>query len=140
MRKLPPNAGLLRGLPGLAGLRGRDLARLAPLFDDVRVPAGAVLAREGRPCHELVLVVAGAAGSSVRDESDRRLGPGDVIGERAVLGAGIHTATVVSRSPMRLLVAGCDACRRLRDEPAVLRLVGRAAVTRAEAGRWRLTA
>jgi CRP-like cAMP-binding protein len=138
VRKLPPNVDLLRSLPGLAGIRDRDLARLAVRFDDVRVPAGAVLACEGRPCHELVLVVAGTAWSSVRGERGGHVARGGVVGECAVLGAGVHRTTVVSRTPMHLLVAGCDGCRRLRDEPVILRLVARAAYERAGGGGWRL--
>jgi CRP/FNR family cyclic AMP-dependent transcriptional regulator len=150
VRKLPPNVGALRSVPGLDGVRDRELARLSPWFDEVRVPAGCVLSREGGPAHDLTVVVAGLASSTVRDDRIGVIGPGSVLGEAAVLGAGPHRATVVSRTPMRVLVAGCDACRRLRHEPAILRLIARDLARRASGGSravdgragctgWRLT-
>ncbi len=149
VRKVPSNVDLLRSVPGLAGIRDRDLARLASGFDELRVAAGSVLAREGRPAHELVIVLAGFAALSVRGVPAGDVDAGGVLGETAVLGAGAHRATAVSRTGMHLLVAGCDGCRRLRDEPAILRLIARDLARRfagtspddgrVRVGGWRLT-
>jgi CRP-like cAMP-binding protein len=114
---------LLRSFDGFAGMHGRALLRLAAQFDDVYVPAGAVLAREGRPCHELMLVAAGEAVVRRRGAPVGTVAPGDVIGETAVLVGASHVVSVTSRTPMRLLVAGADSCRRLRNDVVVVRAV-----------------
>src|SRR5258708_21371941 len=48
---------LLRSVPGFADLSERELARYAPLFDEVKVAAGMVLTREGEVGRELVVIV-----------------------------------------------------------------------------------
>jgi Cyclic nucleotide-binding domain len=123
-----------RTVPGLTDLGDRDLARLAPLFDDVRIGAGKVLAREGQSSQALVLIVEGWAAGRYGKPIDA-LGPGQFLGEMSILDRAAHTATATARTPMRILLAGrenrnvaerarCPASDR--DEPgqstAVLRV------------------
>ena len=88
-----------------------DLARLA---DEVGVPAGAELTREGGYAQEFFVVVSGTA--DVHRDGDRvaALGPGDFFGEVGLLGPRWErSATVVATSPMRLLVMARRQFREL---------------------------
>lgn len=114
---------LLRAIPGLDALSDRDLTRLAPMFDDVRVDAGRVLAREGQPSNELMLIVEGRAGLSRRGKPIDGLGPGQLLGEMSILDRAVHTATATAQTPMHLLLAGRQQFGALRDDPDVLRQV-----------------
>jgi len=114
---------LLRPVPGLTDLGDRDLARLVPLFDDVRVDAGQVLAREGQSSHELVIIVEGRAALSRRGKPIDSLGPGQLLGEMSILDRAAHTATATAQTPMRLLLAGREHFATLRSDPDVLRQI-----------------
>jgi CRP-like cAMP-binding protein len=80
-----------------------------------------VLAREGRPATELVLVVDGRAAAAGSSAAHRTLGAGQFVGELEVVGQADHVATVIAETPMQLLVAGPATLRTVLEQPAVLR-------------------
>jgi CRP-like cAMP-binding protein len=123
MRSGSSKISLLRTVPGLTDLGDRDLARLAPLFDDVQIDAGKVLAREGQSSQELVLIVDGWAALSRQGKPIDALGPGQFLGEMSILDRAAHTATATARTPMRILLAGRENFATLRSEPDVLRQI-----------------
>lgn len=123
MKTTDPKVALLRSVPGFADLSDRDLARFAPLFDEVRVDAGMVLTREGQVGHELLLILEGQATLRRRGEARDVLGPGAFVGETAILGDVPHWSSVVSQTPMRVLVAGPESFRALGNDPDLLRRV-----------------
>ncbi len=120
---LDPKVVLLRSVPSLAGERDRDLAEVAPLVDDLRVEAGAVLAREGETCHELALIVEGRATVTAGGVAFGTLGTGDLVGDVALLQGTPHETTVVAATPLRILVAGPESQRALLHHPTVRRCI-----------------
>jgi len=95
---------LLKATPLLAELDRRELEEVGRLADEVDVPAGRVLMKEGESGHEFFVIVDGnvriaRGGATVRD-----LGPGDFFGEVALLSEGPRTATATTETPARLLV------------------------------------
>lgn len=68
-------------------------------------PQGAALATEGEPGSSLMLVLDGVVSVSVGGEALGELGPGAVLGERAVLEGGRRTATVTAVTPVRIAEA-----------------------------------
>jgi len=116
-------AAALRSLAGFSALHDRDLARLATLFDEVRVAPATVLARAGQTTHELIVIVDGAATATDEHGAARHLGPGRCVGDLAVLGHGDAEVTVVTDTDARLLVAGPRTIRAALDHPTVLRHV-----------------
>lgn len=123
MKTASSKIDLLRSVPGLTDLGRRDLARLAPLFDDVRVDAGKVLVREGQSTHELMLIVEGSAALTRAGEPSGALGPGEFLGETSILDHAEHTATATAQTPMRVLLAGRESFGSLRSDPDVLRRI-----------------
>ena len=48
-------------------------------------------------------------------------GPGDFVGDTAILGDAPHSASVISQTRMRVLVAGPQTIAALLNHPGVLR-------------------
>jgi hypothetical protein len=95
--------GVLRGVVELAAVPEVALRSLAPFFDEVCVPAGVVLAQEGRLGHEFFVVAAGEVDVCRRGRATG-LRPGESFGWRAMRERGRHDATAVTMSPACLLV------------------------------------
>jgi CRP-like cAMP-binding protein len=97
-------ADVLRRVPLFSRCAGRALEELGKLTDEVEVPAGRALTREGDRGGEFFVVIDG----TVRVERDgnvvARLGPGQFFGEIALLDGGPRTATVTADAPTRLFV------------------------------------
>jgi CRP-like cAMP-binding protein len=94
----------LRRLPLLAGISTRELRVVSKVVDEIDVPAGYTLTREGEPGHELVFIVEGGAEVSRDGRRINRVRDGDVVGEVAVLTRGKRTATVTTTRPTRAFV------------------------------------
>jgi CRP/FNR family transcriptional regulator, cyclic AMP receptor protein len=123
---------LLRRLPVFSGATNNELRDIASRVDEIDVPAGYTLTREGDRGREFVVLVEGSA----TVESDGRviatLGDGDFLGEIALLLYTQRTATVRTTTPSRLLVMTERDFRTLVDDvPAFSRRVWSAAAARA---------
>jgi hypothetical protein len=73
-----------------------------------RLEAGAVLAEQGTPGDSLYLLLDGVLSVTVDGEPLTELGPGAVLGERAVLEGGSRTATLTAVTRVRVAQAGSD--------------------------------
>ncbi len=73
------------------------------------LPEGTELTRQGAPGDELFLVLDGVVRVDVGGRPLAELGPGAVIGERALLEDGVRTSTVTAVTPVRLAIAAKDA-------------------------------
>ena len=113
----------LRRVPLFAQLAPEDLQRMATAAIERLYPAGEVIVQEGDPGDELVVIVDGRV-RVVRGEGQdarpiRSYGPGDHIGELALLRASPRAATVVADAPeVRALVIGGEGLKAiLRERP-----------------------
>jgi len=73
------------------------------------LPEGAELTRQGAPGDGLYLVLDGIARVDVDGNPLAELGPGAVLGERALLEGGVRTSTVTAATPLRVAVASKEA-------------------------------
>ena len=96
----------LSNVPLFAGCVTREMTEISRLADEVSVPAGKVLAKEGDPAHEFFVIVEGSIDISKKGKAVRTLGPGDFFGELAMLGKVPRTATATAATPVRMLVLG----------------------------------
>jgi len=94
----------LRRLPLFAGASARELRAVSKVVDEIDVPAGYTLTREGEQGHELVFIVDGSAEVSRDGRRINRVRDGDIVGEIAVLTRGERTATVTTTTPTRAFV------------------------------------
>lgn len=76
------------------------------------LPEGADLARQGEPGEALYLLLDGVLAVSVDGTVLAELGPGAVLGERALLEGGLRTATLTAVTPVRVAVAPADSLDR----------------------------
>ena len=74
-----------------------------------KLKAGSQATRQGEPGNELFLLLDGVLGVEVDGERLAEVGPGAILGERAVLEHGRRTSTLVAISDVRLAVAAADA-------------------------------
>lgn len=74
-----------------------------------KVSAGEAVTRQGEPGDELLLLLDGVLAVEVDGVRLAELGPGAVVGERAVLEGGLRTATLVAVTDVRVAVAPADA-------------------------------
>ncbi|MGZ4426656.1 MAG: cyclic nucleotide-binding domain-containing protein [Nocardioidaceae bacterium] len=73
-----------------------------------RLPQGAHLSRQGEPGSELYLVLDGVLSVEVDGQSLGQVGPGAVLGERALLEGGLRTSTLTAVTPVSVAVAAKD--------------------------------
>lgn len=111
---------LLRRIPLFNACNPRQIERIGMLADEVNVPDGKVLMRQGETGHDMMIVVSGQVGVERDGQRINTLGPGDFFGELALVDGGPRTATVTAEAPARLLVVGHRDFHSLMDEfPAI---------------------
>jgi CRP/FNR family transcriptional regulator, cyclic AMP receptor protein len=99
---VPSTVEDLQRVPLFSTLSERQLRRLAKNFRDRRVPAGALLAKQGEMSGAAFFVIAeGEAAVIVDGTRVGTMGPGQHFGELAMISEGERTATVEALTPMR---------------------------------------
>jgi CRP-like cAMP-binding protein len=87
----------------LAGIPEQELDAVASIASERQFAAGETVMAEGDFGHSVLLVEEGSADVSVDGTEVRKVGPGDVVGEVAILSSGRRTASVVASSPVRAI-------------------------------------
>jgi cAMP-dependent protein kinase regulator len=113
----------LRRVPFLSGRSDAELTKLARLADQADLPEGYVLMTEGSKGREAVVIIEGWAAVMHGDETVAAVGPGEVVGEMSLLDHGRRSATVVAKTPMKVLVVGVAQFAMFADQPAVGRTI-----------------
>ncbi len=91
-------------VPLFSGLSTDDLTTLALVTSRRSLDVGMVLTTEGEVGEEFYVSERGVVTITARDQLLRTLGPGDFLGEIAILFGGTRTATAVATEPGSLLV------------------------------------
>ena len=95
---------LLRAVPSLERLSERDLERIAAVLAERTVAAGSILVEEGATGQHSFLIVEGDACVITSGVTVARVGPGEFVGELALLTDRPRCATVRAETAMRFLV------------------------------------
>jgi CRP-like cAMP-binding protein len=95
---------LLRNVPLFAGCSQGELRLLAAIADELDLAEGTVLVREGATAREFFVLVEGSVRVTKDGTKLADLGPGDWLGEIAILARVPRTATATARSAVRTLV------------------------------------
>ncbi len=72
------------------------------------LPAGGTLVEQGRPGRELFLLLDGVLAVEVDGTRIAEVGPGAILGERAILEQGLRTSTLRAVTPVKVAVASAD--------------------------------
>jgi len=91
-------------VPLFSGLSLADLETLATVTSTRPLDVGTVLTTEGEVGEEFFVIERGVVTISAHDQQLRTLGPGDFLGEIAILFGGTRTATAVATEAGSLLV------------------------------------
>lgn len=98
----------------------KELQLIAKRSDEISVPAGRELVKQGTSGHEFYLILEGTAKVVKGGRKTATLGPGQYFGELALLDRGLRSASVVAEGDMRLLILGQREFLGLIDEvPAI---------------------
>lgn len=114
-----------------AEMSKRELKALRRLMTPVQVSEGRELTRQDEPGREFMVILEGTAVVRRNGRKVADLGPGDFLGELAVLSGAPRTATVVATSEMSLEVLNRRELMTMLDEnPRVARKILVGAVKR----------
>jgi CRP/FNR family cyclic AMP-dependent transcriptional regulator len=112
---------LLAQVPLFSHLSRRQLKRLADSATEERYMEGAAVVREGEQGDSFFVIVEGQARvENVRGKTVNHLVPGDFFGEISLLDGGARTATVVSETPLRMMVLTRKAFRKIVTDDATV--------------------
>ena len=99
----------------------RSLTSIAELAREATYDAASVIVREGEPGESFVVIVSGGATVEQDGRTLNVLGPGDFLGEIALIDGRPRTATVTATEPIAALVIDRAGFQRLMDEHPVVR-------------------
>ena len=115
------NTDVLRAVPLFAGMTDRSLTSIAELAREATYDPASVIVREGEPGESFVVIVKGGATVDQDGRTVNLLGPGDFLGEIALIDGGPRTATVIATEPIAALVIDRTGFQRLMDQHPVVR-------------------
>lgn len=110
------NEARLRAVPLFATCTKRQLKEIGRVADEVRLPAGKVLAQQGEIGFDLMILVAGVAEVTRDGTVVGEVGSGHFIGEMAVLSERPRNATLTAKTEVDLLVLTRSGLDQLLDD------------------------
>jgi CRP/FNR family transcriptional regulator, cyclic AMP receptor protein len=111
---------VLKRVPLFAGCSKKELAEIATLTDELTLPEGKVLIREGERGHEFFALVDGEVDITAKGRKAKHLEGGTFFGEMALVSSRPRNATVTATTPVRVLVLHESAFRKLlHDSPKI---------------------
>jgi len=113
-----------------------QLQQIGSLTTYLRIPSGHVLIHEGDIAKEFIVILRGSARVSRHTPGGivhvADVGPGDLLGEMALLSGSRRTATVTATSDLEVLVSSVGEFRSLLElAPSVGHKIRRASASRA---------
>ena len=115
-----PSTKLLEGVPMFQGLPAKHLRRIRDLAEPADYMAGASLVKQGAEGDAFFVILEGLARVVVGERTVNRLMPGDSFGEIALLDGGERTASVVSETPMKVLIIDRTKFMKLLGQEAAI--------------------
>jgi len=95
---------LLKRVPLFADCSKKELQEISLVTDEIDLPAGFQLTKEGASGQELVVIVDGAADVIRRGKKINTVAGGDFVGEIALVTEEPRTATVRTTEPTQAIV------------------------------------
>jgi CRP-like cAMP-binding protein len=104
---------LIKNIPLFSRCSRKELAEVASIADEIDLPAGKQIIREGDRGREFFVLLDGGADVIRSGQRIAHLAKGDFVGEIAVIARIPRTATVKTTEPTRALVVTDQALRSL---------------------------
>jgi CRP-like cAMP-binding protein len=93
----------LKSLPLFESVSDEDLRKISPFVSEVSVSEGKHLVEEGDYAYEFMAIEEGSAEVRRGDQILAELGPGDFFGEMGLIDSERRNATVIAKTPLRLI-------------------------------------
>ena len=113
---------LIRGVPLFTHCSRAELAEVSKIADEIDVPEGKELTREGDRGREFFVLLEGNATVHRGGRKVNALGRGDFFGEIALVSRSPRTATVTTTTPARLLVITASSFKSLLEHQPKIQL------------------
>jgi CRP/FNR family cyclic AMP-dependent transcriptional regulator len=107
---------LIKSVPLFSSCSKKELEAIASQADELTLPAGKTLTKQGDRGREFMVIVDGSAEVRKNGRKVNTLGSGDFLGEIALISGGPRTATVTTTSESDLLVLTDRAFRQLTKQ------------------------
>lgn len=107
---------LIKSVPLFSHCSKAEIAALAKESDELTLPEGKELTRQGERGREFMVIIDGSATVVKDGQPVNELGPSDFLGEIALLSDVPRTATVTTTSETTVLVLTDRAFRRVADK------------------------
>jgi CRP/FNR family transcriptional regulator, cyclic AMP receptor protein len=112
---------LLGRVPLFSGISAAGIEELGAIADEMDVRAGTVLTHEGYREGFFFVIVSGTVRIERGGRTINTLGPGDFLGEIALLDGGPRTATATTETSCRLLSMTYQQFHELLDDAPPIR-------------------
>jgi CRP-like cAMP-binding protein len=119
---MPVTSDLLRLVPLFAGMSERSFEAIAGVASEVAFGVGDEIVHQGDPGAAFFIIVGGRARVDRDGRSIRELGPGDFLGEIALVDGSPRTATVTALEPIAALTVQRADFLHLYESLPVFRL------------------
>ena len=110
------DAGVLKQIPFFADASDEEAEAVAKWADEVSVSEGKQIVREGDFSYDFFIIQDGKAAVKRGEEEIAELGPGDFFGESGVVQKQLRSASVVAKTPMRLITLNHWDLDRLKKQ------------------------
>lgn len=104
---------MIKRVPLFSQCSRKELSEVAAIADEIDLPAGKEIIREGARGREFFVVVEGKVDVRKGNRKLRTLGAGDFVGEIALVSDIPRSASVTTATPVHALVITESAFRRL---------------------------
>lgn len=115
-KKHSPYADRFKELSHFDGLSDAQVQKIVDNSTHVTLPADWAVFGENTPADKAYLLLDGEVSVRRHGEEIARLGPGDTLGEVALVKHSLRTATVISVTPLELLHFTAEAVQKLSEE------------------------
>ncbi len=115
------DASELKQIPLFSHLSKKELDLISRHADEVSLPAGSVIMREGDVAREVCVILSGTVSITQGGKHLKDLGLGEVVGEMGVVEAVHRNATVTALTEVRLVVMFGPEFTGVSDEISAMR-------------------
>ena len=119
--RVDPKLKALSNVGLFSGCSKKELQSVAGLCTPLSLDEGFVLTTEGTPGLQCFVIVDGTARVTIGGRKVGEIGPGECVGEMALLDGGPRSATVTAESPMNVYALSVSEFRSLlKVSPTIL--------------------
>lgn len=122
--RMDPKLKALSTVGLFSGCNKKELQSVARLCTPLSLEEGFVLTTEGAPGRECFVIADGKARVTIGGRKVGEVGPGECVGEMALLDSGPRAATVTAESPMNVYALSVSEFGSLLEvSPTILRKI-----------------